>query len=83
MTTYHLRDSNGVLKAVIPKKNAMGIFTEVDGTWKPYKSEKHNSRAYHITRGVSWTFFQNRNDEIIIQIMLWEGDYLVEVHNDY
>lgn len=79
-TIYHLRDSGGVLKAIIPKKNAMGIFTEVDGEWKSFKSDIRNSRAYYITRGVTWTFFQTHNNEAIISIVLWEGDRLVEIN---
>lgn len=79
-TVYHLRDPDGVLKAVIPKKSAVGIFTEVDGMWKAFVSDNHTTRAYHITRGMSWTFFLPRYDGVIISIMLWEGDRLVEVN---
>lgn len=78
MITYHLRSQDGQLKAVIPKKNAMGIFTEVDGIWKGNKY--YDSRAFHITKAVSWKLIQNNNDQVIISIMLWEGDHLIEVY---
>ena len=79
---YHLRDKEGVLKVILPKKSAQGIFAEVDGCWKSYKSDTLISRAYHITKDTNWTIFQ-MNDNVIVTILLWQGDKIIEVDSDY